>query len=137
MRANQPFIFFFIHHSWQIWEERVLWEAVFIIQTSYKMQYFTIFQDKLHSFNIQDHRGTRRLLVKQFKNFPKSTIRPAGCNFWQAPNLRRNFKTVTVQRDREFIEFHFLLMVLQRCVILQPINTKYSSESSFFLFTVS
>ena len=33
----------------------------------YKMQYFTIFQDKLHSFNIQDHRRTRGLLVKQFK----------------------------------------------------------------------
>ena len=28
----------------------------------YKMQYFTIFQDKLHSFNIQDHRSTRGLL---------------------------------------------------------------------------
>ena len=35
----------------------------------YKMQYFTIFQDKLHSFNIQDHRSTRGLLVKQFKKF--------------------------------------------------------------------
>ena len=50
----------------------------------YKMQYFTIFQDKLHSFNIQDHRSTRGLLVKllQFKKFPKSPIRPAGSNFW-------------------------------------------------------
>ena len=47
----------------------------------YKMQYFTIFQDKLHSFNIQDHPSTRGLLVKQFKKFPKSPIRPAGSNF--------------------------------------------------------
>ena len=55
-------LFFFIHH---IWGERVLWGAVFIIQTSYKMQYFTIFQDKLHSFNIQDHRSTRGLLISE------------------------------------------------------------------------
>ena len=43
------FYFLLIHH---IWGERVLWGAVFIIQTSYKMQYFTIFQDKFYSFNI-------------------------------------------------------------------------------------
>ena len=78
----------------------------------YKMQQFTIFQDKFHSFNIQDHRSTRGLLVTQFKKFPKSPIRPAGSNFWQAPNLRKHFKRVTLQRDREFIEFYFLLIVL-------------------------
>ena len=54
--------FFFIHH---IWGEKVLWGAVFIIQTSYKMQYSTIFQDKLHSFNTQDHRSTRGLLISE------------------------------------------------------------------------
>ena len=31
--------------------------------------YFTILQDKLHSFNIQDDRSTRGLLVRAFKNF--------------------------------------------------------------------
>ena len=45
-RVNQPFILF-IHH---IWGETVL----FIIQTSDRMRYFTIFQDKLHSVHIQD-----------------------------------------------------------------------------------
>ena len=44
--VNQPFILL-IHH---IWCETVL----FIIQTSNRMQYFTIFQDKLDSVNIQD-----------------------------------------------------------------------------------
>ena len=52
----------------------------FIIQTSYKMQYFTIFQDKLYSFNIQDHRSMRGLLAKLFKKFLKSPIRQAGSN---------------------------------------------------------
>ena len=43
--VNQPFILF-IHH---IGGETVL----FIIQTSYRMRYFTIFQDKLDLVNIQ------------------------------------------------------------------------------------
>ena len=34
---------------------------------------FTIFQDKLHSFNIQDHRSTRGLLAKPFKKNSKIT----------------------------------------------------------------
>ena len=29
------------------------------------MQYFTIFQDKLHSCNIQGHRSTRGLLISE------------------------------------------------------------------------
>ena len=37
----------------------------FIIQTSYKMQYFTIFRDKLNSFNIQDHQSKRELLISE------------------------------------------------------------------------
>ena len=48
--VNQSFVHF-IHH---IWGEKVLWGAVFIIQTSGRIHYFTIFQDKLHSVNIKD-----------------------------------------------------------------------------------
>ena len=44
--VNQPFI------PWR--GEKVLWGAVFIKQTSGRMHYFTIFQDRLHSVNIQD-----------------------------------------------------------------------------------
>ena len=80
-RVNQPFILF-IHH---IWGETVPWGAVFIIQTSDRMQYFTILQYKLHSFNIQNDRSTRGLLAKPSKKFPKSPIRLAGSHFWQAP----------------------------------------------------
>ena len=67
-RVNQPFILF-IHH---IWDETVPWGAVFIIQTSDRMQYFTILKYKLHSFNIQDDWCTRGLLAKPLKKFPKS-----------------------------------------------------------------
>ena len=41
--VNQPFI----HH---IWGETIL----FIIHTSDRIRYFTIFEDKLHSVNVQD-----------------------------------------------------------------------------------
>ena len=80
-RVNQPFILF-IHH---IWGETVPWDAVFIIQTSDRMQYFTILQYKLHSFNIQNDRSTRGLLANPLTKFPKSPIRLAGSHFWQAP----------------------------------------------------
>ena len=79
-RVNQPFILF-IHH---IWGETVPWGAAFIIQTSDRMQYFTILQYKLHSFNIQDDRSTRGLLAKPLKKFPKLHIRLAGSHFWPA-----------------------------------------------------
>ena len=88
VRVNQPFILFIRH----IWGETVLWGAVFVIQTSDKMQYFTVFQDKLHSFNIHNHRSTRGLLAQPFKKFPKSPIRPAGSHFWQVQNLQWTLK---------------------------------------------
>ena len=80
-RVNQPFILF-IHH---IWGETVPWGTVFIIQTSDRMRYFTIFQYKLHSFSIQDDRSTRGLLAKPLKKFPKLSIRQAGSHFCKAP----------------------------------------------------
>ena len=62
---NQPFIIF-IHH---IWGETVL----FIIQSSDRMRYFTIFQDKLHSVNIQDE-PNRSKISENFQNHPDSQL---------------------------------------------------------------
>ena len=70
--VSQPFIIF-IHHS-----ETVL----FIIQTSDRMRYFTIFQDKLHSVKIQDDHSWA--LSETVQKFPKSPIRPAGSRFYSA-----------------------------------------------------
>ena len=76
-RVNQPSIHI-IHHIW-CETVRIPWDAVFIIQTSDRMRYFTILQYKLHSFNIQDDRSTRYgPLPKPLKKFPKSPIRLAG-----------------------------------------------------------
>ena len=39
----------------------------FIIETSDRMQFFTILQGKLHSFNIQDDRSTRFLCTANYR----------------------------------------------------------------------
>ena len=78
VRVNQPFIPF-IHH---IWGETVLWGTVFIIQTSdNRMQYFTILRYKLLFRTIEARVGFSR---KPLKKFSKSSIRPAGSDFYSA-----------------------------------------------------
>ena len=54
------------------------------IQTLDRKQYFTILQNKLHSFSIKDNGSTRGLLAKPLKKFPKSPIRPSGSHFCSA-----------------------------------------------------
>ena len=94
VRVNQPFIPF-IHH---IWGETVLWGTVFIIQTSDIMQYFTILQYKLHSFNIRDDRSTLGLLaIKPVKKIPKSHIRPPGSHFCLLLLFTSDVSTLTHQ----------------------------------------
>ena len=87
---NQPFIIF-IHH---IWGETVL----FIIQSSDRMRYFTIFQDKLHSVNIQDD-PNRSKISENFQNHPYglagSRLYSASCQCgrvfeWTLTELRFN-----------------------------------------------
>ena len=52
-----------------IWGETVL----FIIQSSHRMRYFTIFQDKLHSVNIRDE-PNRSKISENFQNHPYSQL---------------------------------------------------------------
>ena len=67
--AHKP-TFYTIYTSHLRWNSTQC--TVFIIQTSDRMQYFTILQNKLHSFNIQDDQSMRGLLAKPLKKFPKS-----------------------------------------------------------------
>ena len=130
MRVNQPFILF-IHH---IWGETVPWGAVFIIQTSDRMQYFTILQYKLHSFNIQDDRSTRGLLAKPLKRFPKSPIRPAGFYFCSA-SCCRVFEWTLIELRSNIIKNLLCLFFIEwfyRCVIFKsvwyPRHLEYSCK---------
>ena len=67
------------------------------------MQYFTIFQDKLHSVNIQDDQSWA--LSETVQKFLKSPIRPAGSHFYSASwsSVWMNFIRVTLQHNSEFI----------------------------------
>ena len=90
-RVNQPFILF-IHH---IWGETVLWGAVFIIQTSDKMQYFTIFQDKLHSFNIQNRTKHAWAFSKTVQKISKITYTASQFSLLTSAKFSVNIKRVT------------------------------------------
>ena len=116
-RVNQHFILF-IHH---IWGETVIWGAVFIIQTSDKMQYFTIFQDKLHSFNIQNRTKHAWAFSKTVQKISKITYTASRFSLLTSAKFSVNIKRVTLQHNKEFIVFIFYLMVLKRCVILKSI----------------
>ena len=102
----------FRHH---IWGETILWGAVFIIQTSDRMQYFTIFQYQLHSFNIQDDRSTCGLLAKPSKIFQNHLYGQPVLTFavWAVLSVWMNINRVTLQH-KEWI-FNFYLMVLLTC----------------------
>ena len=101
VRVNQHFILF-IHH---IWGETVIWGAVFIIQTSDKMQYFTIFQDKLHPFNIQKRAWA---FSKTVQKISKITYQPAGSHVWQAPNFQWTIKELRFSIIKNLLCLFFL-----------------------------
>ena len=105
----------FIPFRHQIWGETILWGAVFIIQTSDRMQYFTIFQYQLHSFNIQDDRSTCGLLAKPSKIFQNHLYGQPVLTFavWAVLSVWMNINRVTLQH-KEWI-FNFYLMVLLTC----------------------
>ena len=84
------------------------------------MQYFTILQYRLYSFNIQDDRSTRGLLARPAfkKKFPKSPIRPAGSHFCGA-SCGQVFEWTLIELRSNIIKkllclFSFL-MVLSMC----------------------
>ena len=106
VRANQPFILF-IHH---IWGETVLWGAVFIIQTSDRMQYFTIFQDKLHSVNIQDDQSWA--FSETVQKISKITYTASRFSLLTSAKFAVNITRVTLQHNKEFIVFIFYLIDL-------------------------
>ena len=105
----------FIPFRYHIWGETILWGAVSIIQTSDWMQYFTIFQYQLYSFNIQDDRSMCGLLVKPSKIFQNHLYGQPVLTFavWAVLSVWMNINRVTLQH-KEWI-FNFYLMVLLTC----------------------
>ena len=97
--VNQPFILF-IHH---IWGETVL----FIIQTSDRMRYFTIFQDKLHSVNIQDDQSLA--FSETVQKISKITYMASRFSLLTSAKFSVNTKRVTLQHNKEFTAFIFFI----------------------------
>ena len=71
------------------------------------MNYFTILQYKLHSFNIRDDGRMRGLLAKPFKKFPKSPIRPAGYHFCSA-RCGRVFEWTLIELPSNIIRIYYV-----------------------------
>ena len=105
VRVNQHFILF-IHH---IWGETVIWGAVFIIQISDKMQYLTIFQDKLNPFNIQNRTKHAWAFSKTVQKISKITYTASRFSLLTSAKFSVNIKRVTLQHNKEFTVFIFFI----------------------------
>ena len=119
-------------------EVKQYYEALFfIIQTSDRLQYFTILQYKLHSFNIQDDRSMSGLLAKSIKTFPvtytASRFPLLPCEMWSSVWMNTN--RVTLQHNKEVIMFIFYLMVFSMCIIFKSVwyarHFEYSCKQCF------
>ena len=71
-----------------------------------KMQYFTIFQDKLHSVNIQDDQSWA--FSETVQKISKITHTASRFSLLTSAKFSVNIKRVTVQHNKEFIVFIFL-----------------------------
>ena len=83
------------------------YEALFLSQ-----QYFTVFQDKLHAFNIQDYRSTRGDLAKPIQNIFKITYTASRFSLLTTAKFAVKINRVTLQHHKEFIVFIFYFIVL-------------------------
>ena len=94
----------------QIWGETVL----FIIQTSNRMQYFTIFRDKLHSVNIQDDQSWAFSENVYREKISKITYTASRFSHLTSAKFAVNIHKVSLQHNKKFITFiiFFYLMVL-------------------------
>ena len=74
------------------------------------MQYFTIFQDKLHSVNIQDDQSWA--FSETVQKISKITYTASRFSLLTSAKFSVNIKRVTLQHNKEFIVYFFYLMVL-------------------------
>ena len=102
--VKQPFILF-IHHT--VWGETVL----FIIQTSDRMQYFTLFRDKLHSVKIHDDQSWA--FSENVQKISKINYTASQFSLLTSAKFAVNINRVKLQHNKEFIMFfYYYLMVL-------------------------
>ena len=71
------------------------------------MQYFTIFQDKLHSFNIQNRAKHAWAFIKTVQKISKITYTASRFSLLTSAKFSVNIKRVTLQHNKDFIVFIF------------------------------
>ena len=103
VRANQPFILFYTSRLRRKSTMRRCFYHTDLVQNAV----FHNFSGQIAFIQYSDHRSTRGPLAKPFKKFPKSPIRPAGSNFWQALNLQRNLKELRFKMIKNLLCFCF------------------------------
>ena len=76
-------------------EVKQYYRALFLSQ-----QYFTVFQDKLHSFNIQDYRSTRGHLAKPIQKIFKITYTASRFSLLTSAKFAADINRVTLQHHK-------------------------------------
>ena len=71
------------------------------------MRYFTIFQDKLHSVNIQDDQSWA--VNETVQKISKITYTASRFSLLTSAKFSVNIKRVTLQHNKEFIVFIFFI----------------------------
>ena len=82
------------------------WNSTIYLQTSDRMQYFTIFQDKLHSVNIQDDQSLA--FSETVQKISKITYTASRFSLLTSAKFAVNINRVTLQHNKEFAIFIFL-----------------------------
>ena len=77
-------------------------------RTKHKYMYFTIFQDKLHSFNIQNRTKHSWAFSKTVQKISKITYTASRFSLLTSAKFSVNIKRVTLQHNKEFTLFIFL-----------------------------
>ena len=76
------------------------------------MQYFAIFQDKLHSFNIQDDSKHAWAFNETVQKISKINYTASRFSLLTSAKIAVNIKRVTLQHNKECVVFISYLMVL-------------------------
>ena len=74
-----------------------------------QMQCFTIFQDKLHSFNVQNRMKHAWAFSKTVPKICKITYTASRFSLLTSAKFSVNIKRVTLQHNEEFIVFIFFI----------------------------
>ena len=108
LRVCKPtfYTFYTSHLRWNSTMRRC-----FYPQTSDKMQYFTIFQDKLHSFNIQNRTKHAWAFSKTVQKISKITYTASRFSLLTSAKFSVNIKRVTFQHNKEFMLFIFIFFL--------------------------